>query len=136
SGAGADLVGLSAGRPGGPVRRAVQERSRGGEGGMRVALVVPGFPKLSETFIVSKALGLLRRGWDVHVVCGRSEPAEWTHFPELEAAGMRDRVQLTGPVRPAWRLALQVPVEAARLAARPEAWQVVRDGSVPIAERL
>lgn len=35
---------------------------------MRVALVVPVFPQLSETFIAAKAIGLARRGVDVQVV--------------------------------------------------------------------
>ena len=50
----------------------------------RLVLILPSFPKLSETFIVSKFLGLLERGWDVHVVCGMSEEAQYRHFPNLE----------------------------------------------------
>ena len=47
---------------------------------MRVAMVVPTFPQLSETFIVTKALGLADRGIDVHVVCGSSPAANWDAF--------------------------------------------------------
>ena len=43
---------------------------------MRIAMVVPTFPQLSETFIVTKALGLVDRGIDVHVVCG-STKSNW-----------------------------------------------------------
>ena len=52
---------------------------------MRLVLIVSAFPKLSETFIVSQFLGLLEHGWDVHVVCKRSDTAEWDHFPALAA---------------------------------------------------
>jgi colanic acid/amylovoran biosynthesis glycosyltransferase len=51
---------------------------------MRVALVVPSFPKLSETFIVSKFLGLLEKGVDVFVICDTSQQKEWEYFPNLE----------------------------------------------------
>lgn len=61
---------------------------------MRLVLFVNKFPTLSQTFIVSKCLGLLRRGWDVHVVCqNTADPANWDQFPELTAMpGMRQRV--------------------------------------------
>jgi len=61
----------------------------------RIVLVVPQFPRLSETFIVSKFLGLLATGHDVHVVCAASDTAEWKKFPELSAAGLRRRVHVT-----------------------------------------
>lgn len=70
---------------------------------MRLALVVAAFPRLSETFIVNKFLGLLERGWDVYVVCGRLSAGEWRHFPQLADAKVRRRV-LAGPIaRPRWR---------------------------------
>lgn len=61
---------------------------------MRIVLFVNKFPVLSETFIVKKCLGLLKQGWDVHVVCQNStDAANWGHFPELTAvADMRQRV--------------------------------------------
>ena len=46
--------------------------------GPRVVMVVPAFPKLSETFIVSKFLGLLDRGYDVLV----EMDADGSHQPE------------------------------------------------------
>ncbi|MEA2305396.1 MAG: hypothetical protein QOH43_2676, partial [Solirubrobacteraceae bacterium] len=49
----------------------------------RVVMVTDHFPKFSETFFVRKFLGLLRRGWDVHVVCQRSNDEHWAYFPEL-----------------------------------------------------
>lgn len=65
----------------------------------RIVLIVPQFPRLSETFIVSKFLGLLATGHDVHVVCAGSEAAEWRRFPELRAAGLRRRVHVTPSTR-------------------------------------
>ncbi len=62
----------------------------------RIALVVPAFPRVSETFIVSKFLGLLAEGWDVHVVCERSEDAEWARFPRLtQIPALRNRVHVS-----------------------------------------
>jgi glycosyltransferase involved in cell wall biosynthesis len=49
----------------------------------RIVMVTDHFPKVSETFFVRKFLGLLRRGWDVHVVCQRSNDEHWAYFPEL-----------------------------------------------------
>jgi colanic acid/amylovoran biosynthesis glycosyltransferase len=46
-------------------------------------MVTDHFPKVSETFFVRKFLGLLSRGWDVHVVCQRSNDEHWAFFPEL-----------------------------------------------------
>ncbi len=63
----------------------------------RLILVVPAFPKLSETFIVSKATGLLEAGWDVHVACQRSDREEWGHFPSGVAAALEGRVHAAWP---------------------------------------
>lgn len=46
-------------------------------------MVTDHFPKFSETFFVSKFLGLRRRGWDVHVVCNRSNDDQWQYFANL-----------------------------------------------------
>ena len=74
---------------------------------MRVALVLSAFPKLSETFIVRKFLGLLDHGVDVHVVCGLSDPREWDNFPELgQHPGIRERVHRAMQVRPRWKAVL------------------------------
>lgn len=51
----------------------------------RLVLIVPAFPKLSETFIVSKFVGLLERGWDVHLVCNYSDAKDWSAFSQLLA---------------------------------------------------
>jgi colanic acid/amylovoran biosynthesis glycosyltransferase len=66
----------------------------------RLILVVPTFPKSSETFIVLKAVGLLEAGWDVHVVCQRREQEEWQRFPETIRKALKRRVHVTWPVEP------------------------------------
>jgi predicted metal-dependent phosphoesterase TrpH len=69
------------------------------------------FPQVSETFIVSKFLGLLERGWDVHVVCGRSEEKHRALFPHLtEAAGAMERIHVAWPKEPRWKAVLLAPV--------------------------
>jgi glycosyltransferase involved in cell wall biosynthesis len=49
----------------------------------RVVLVTDHFPKFSETFFVHEFTGLLERGWDVHILCNRSNKDQWPFFPEL-----------------------------------------------------
>ena len=72
---------------------------------MRLVLVVPRFPRLSETFIVSKFLGLIDAGWDAHVVCGETEP--WDAFPRLLARPeLRRRIHRAWPHEPGWLAAL------------------------------
>jgi hypothetical protein len=50
----------------------------------KLVLVVPVFPQISETFIVSKFLGLLERGWDVHIVAQKLDPQAWAAYPQLQ----------------------------------------------------
>ncbi|HTN23860.1 MAG TPA: glycosyltransferase, partial [Solirubrobacteraceae bacterium] len=52
-------------------------------GGPRVVMVTDHFPKFSETFFVNKFRELRARGWDVHVVCNRSNADQWEYFPGL-----------------------------------------------------
>ena len=66
----------------------------------RVVLVVPGFPKGSETFIFNKAVGLVGRGWDVRIACAASVAAEWANYPAAEAELVRARVEVGAPHRP------------------------------------
>jgi colanic acid/amylovoran biosynthesis glycosyltransferase len=81
----------------------------------RVVLVVPAFPRLSETFIVSKFLGLLERGWDVHVVCNRSAEKNWGLFPQLAPIpSARRRVHVTWPAEPSWKASLLLPLAVLR----------------------
>ena len=77
---------------------------------MRLVMVVARFPKLSETFIVSKFLGLLDRGWDAHLVCSEEVAAGWAQFPELQArTDARDRVHKAWPQSPRWMAAWLLP---------------------------
>ncbi len=50
---------------------------------MRIVLVVHSFPAPSETFIISKAIGLFERGRDVHIVCRSSPQSEWDSFDPM-----------------------------------------------------
>jgi colanic acid/amylovoran biosynthesis glycosyltransferase len=85
---------------------------------MRVVLVVPEFPKRSETFIASKFRGLVERGWDMQVVCTRSEAAQFSSYPDLLRPGLRTRIHASWPARPRWRAALLAPAALGAAAVR------------------
>lgn len=90
--------------------------------GRTVALVVPTFPKLSETFVVRHFSGLLERGWNVHVVCASSPDEQWAQYPELDLRVLRSRVHVAAPTRPKLRAALHwLPTVARSAAANPRA---------------
>jgi len=88
---------------------------------MRLVLVVPRFPRLSETFIVSKFMALVDAGWDAHVVCAVTEP--WDAFPRLLARPeLRQRVHRAWPHTPAWKAGLLwLPAQGAAFARAPRA---------------
>jgi len=66
-----------------------------------LALVVPVFPRISETFIVSKFLGLLERGWDVHIVAQKFDTQVWAAYPQLQKKpSAKRRVHSTWPHQP------------------------------------
>lgn len=69
---------------------------------MRLVLIVPHFPRLSETFIVNKFIGMVDAGWDVHIVCGElSEDRD--SFPALiDRPDLRRRVHSQWPHSPRW----------------------------------
>lgn len=46
-------------------------------------LVAGDFPKVSETFIVSKFIGLIEKGLDVHIVCSNFEKKNIAAYPQL-----------------------------------------------------
>jgi colanic acid/amylovoran biosynthesis glycosyltransferase len=78
---------------------------------MKIVLVVPEFPKLSESFIVNKFLGLLDRGWDVHVLCQRTKKQEWNHFSQFsDAWDLTSRVHLSFPIQPRWLVTVLLPI--------------------------
>jgi len=67
----------------------------------RLVLCLSNFPQLSETFIVSKFLGLLQYGWDVHIVCNHIDKETWLQFPELVTnPEAKRRVHHTWPIQP------------------------------------
>ena len=51
--------------------------------GRRIVLVTDHFPKFSETFFAHEFTGLLERGWDLHVLCNRSNRDQHAYFPQL-----------------------------------------------------
>ena len=91
---------------------------------MRLALVLSSFPKLSETFMVSKFLGLLAKGWDVHVVCQQSDPTEWQHFPQLRAQpSLRHRIHVVYPHRSVIQAAWHYPTALLQAGNNRAYWQ-------------
>jgi colanic acid/amylovoran biosynthesis glycosyltransferase len=88
-----------------------------------VVLETFSFPKLSETFIVNKFVGLLDRGLDVYVASRESRPAEWLHFPHSgRRPEVRGRVRVTRRGRPRWLVAPAAVAALLRcLVARPRA---------------
>lgn len=65
---------------------------------MRLVLVVPRFPRLSETFIANKFAGLIDAGWDVHVTCQKAAAEDWHKLPVLAS-----RPEWRGRVHAQWR---------------------------------
>jgi colanic acid/amylovoran biosynthesis glycosyltransferase len=99
---------------------------------MRVVMIVPVFPKLSETFIASKFAGLLERGWDVYLVCSDFDRASWRHFEKLEGCpNARKRVVKNWTHRPRWLAALLIPVALFLSSLRNPAgvWRYLRRGA-------
>ena len=88
---------------------------------MRLVLVVPRFPQLSETFIVNKFVGLVDAGWDAHIVCATE--GLWDDFPQLSARPeLRRRVHRQWPHEPAWKAGLMwLPALVAALLRAPTA---------------
>src|SRR5688500_10468321 len=81
----------------------------------RIVLYMASFPRLSETFIVNKFLGLLKNGWDVHVVCSESDAVEWNNFMELSLhPNIRKRIHIRWLHRPRWLAVLLMPAALLR----------------------
>ena len=88
---------------------------------MRLVLVVPRFPRVSETFIVNKFVGLINAGWDIHIVCGKAALDEWDNFPPLaERPELKARVHEQWRHEPRWlALVLWLPAFLATLVRAP-----------------
>lgn len=70
---------------------------------MRVVMVVPRFPKLSETFLVNKFVGLVDAGLDVHIVCQQTLLEDWDLFPLLQnRPELRQRIHSQWQHDPRW----------------------------------
>jgi glycosyltransferase involved in cell wall biosynthesis len=80
---GADLLARTAAKP--AASATVSSNGHGPAAGRkpRIVMVTDHFPKFSETFFACEFTGLLERGWDVHVLCNRSNRDQWSYFPEL-----------------------------------------------------
>lgn len=91
----------------------------------RLILITPTFPKLSETFIVSKFTGLLDAGWDVHILCRRRSRADWARFPELQnRPELWDRVHESRPAESRLSAGLLWPAaQAETLLRAPSTWR-------------
>ncbi len=89
----------------------------------RIVLVVQAFPVISETFIVNKFRALYEAGLDVHVVCARTEAANWSKFSVLQDSDeLRSRVHRSWPLRSVWLATVLLPIVLLRsLVLRPRA---------------
>jgi len=68
---------------------------------MRLVIVVPNFPQLSETFIISKFAGLVDVGWDAHIVCQQAALADWEQYRLLAARPeLKHRIHQRWPHQP------------------------------------
>jgi len=77
---------------------------------MRIVSVTASFPKLSETFLVSKFIGLLDMGWDVHIVCFENNAVQWQGYPLLSKPEIKKRVHGVWPHRPRWLAVALIPL--------------------------
>ena len=84
----------------------------------RIAIVVAVFPARSETFITSKALGLVAAGWDVRIVCQRLDATLFAELPPADRETLRGRISAAWPHRPKWFAAMLAPVAMLRCMVR------------------
>jgi len=78
---------------------------------MRITVVLSKFPQFSETFIVSKFVGLVRYGYNVSVVCNHFKQDAWLAFPALrDAPELRRQVYVQWPIQPIWMVVLLLPL--------------------------
>lgn len=78
---------------------------------MRLVLILATFPKLSETFIVSKFSGLLEKGWDVYVVTQKHDRQAWSIFAVLQQhPEWQKRIWQTPLSQPRWLLLILFPL--------------------------
>lgn len=66
---------------------------------LNIVLVLNAFPKLSESFIVRKFIGLLRRGYDIRIIALQEKAEDFAHFPELNDPEILRRITYLTPSR-------------------------------------
>lgn len=75
-----------------------------------VVMIVHDFPKLSETFIVSKFLGLIEQGWDVHLACVQFNREQWGIITSrAEEKQQHRRIHPNFLLNPRWLAVLFLP---------------------------
>jgi len=96
----------------------------------RLILILSIFPQGSETFIVNKFLGLLARGWDVHILCNKINKKAWSAFSALAANPSKKRVHTTPPHQPKWLAVILFPIEwfTCLVTAPRETWRYLKSG--------
>ena len=78
-------------------------------------MIVPSFPRTSETFIVNKFVGLLEKGHDVSIICQASDSQEWARFAQLQAQpALRRSIRVSWPHRPRWLALALTPLSLVR----------------------
>lgn len=96
---------------------------------LKIGIFVMAFPVPSETFIVTKVLGLLDAGMDVRIFANRPSP-HWEKFDILKGReDIKARIEYALPTHPAWKV-LTVGLGGLALKAlrHPGAfWRLVRD---------
>jgi colanic acid/amylovoran biosynthesis glycosyltransferase len=86
----------------------------------RIGIFVVAFPRSSETFIVTKVLGLLDAGFDIQIFVTQASD-DWDRFASLDLERrVRGRVHLLPAARPRWRALLEAGrLFVAKLASHP-----------------
>ncbi len=67
----------------------------------RIVLMVGRFPTISETFIINKFVGLLQRGFDVHMVCNQYKKSLAHSYYPNTLIGTKHRIHVWNPFT--WR---------------------------------
>jgi len=76
----------------------------------KICMVVPVFPRTSETFIVSKFLRLRKKGFNV-AAFSHSKSTDWHYFPYLKKSkNLKRCIYCQWPVHPRWLVPLAWPV--------------------------
>ncbi|MCC7450191.1 MAG: glycosyltransferase family 4 protein [Anaerolineae bacterium] len=85
---------------------------------IRLGIYVVAFPTASETFIVTKVLGLLDAGFDVAIFT--EKPSQhWDRFAALkDRTDVKQRIYLAPPIHPAWKVPVYGSLQVLKTALR------------------